>query len=418
VTRLFRIIVHNWPLKLAAVGLATLLYGGLVVSQSTTTFEGAAIPVTVENQPEPTYLLNTIEPVTEVRYFSPSGRRPVASTFKATVDLSNVPAGTGPVLVPVQVISLDPTEIQVIGYTPDRVTIDLDTVAEKQVPVRIEQTPPPAGLTTGDTVVEPSTVTVSGPTSKVDTVVAVRADVIIQPSGISIDQDVPVVPIDANGQQVSPIELDPDVVHVTIPVFQDVRNRSLPVTPVVTGTPAPGFEIAAVTVEPNVVTVAGDAEELGSLTSIETQPVSVNGASETVEDDPALVMPDGVVPVEASTVQVTVTLRPVTATRSFDAGLDLIGEAPGTDYGLSVDRVLLTLGGSTADLDRLSGATIVGQLDVTGLPAGSTDVPVTVDLPPGVTLVASSPPSVTVTVTARASASPAASGGAIPSPAG
>jgi hypothetical protein len=75
VTRLFRIIVHNWPLKLAAVGLATLLYGGLVVSQSTTTFEGAAIPVIVENQPEPTYLLNTIEPVTEVRYFSPSGRR-------------------------------------------------------------------------------------------------------------------------------------------------------------------------------------------------------------------------------------------------------------------------------------------------------------------------------------------------------
>ncbi len=182
--------------------------------------------------------------MTEVRYFSPSGRRPVASTFKATVDLANVPAGTGPVLVPVQVISLDPTEIQVIGYTPDRVTIDLDTVAEKQVPVRIEQPPPPAGLTTGDTVVEPSTVTVSGPTSKVDTVVAVRADVIIQPSGISIDQDVPVVPIDANGQQVSPIELDPDVVHVTIPVFQDVRNRSLPVTPVVTGTPAPGFEIA------------------------------------------------------------------------------------------------------------------------------------------------------------------------------
>ena len=29
---------------------------------------------------------------------------------------------------------------------------------------------------------------------------------------ISIDQDVPVVPIDANGQQVSPIELDPDAI--------------------------------------------------------------------------------------------------------------------------------------------------------------------------------------------------------------
>ena len=35
VTRVLGIIVHNWPLKLAAIGLATLLYGGLVLSQST-----------------------------------------------------------------------------------------------------------------------------------------------------------------------------------------------------------------------------------------------------------------------------------------------------------------------------------------------------------------------------------------------
>ena len=30
VRRVLRLVVHNWPLKLAAIGLATLLYGGLV----------------------------------------------------------------------------------------------------------------------------------------------------------------------------------------------------------------------------------------------------------------------------------------------------------------------------------------------------------------------------------------------------
>ena len=81
---------------------------------------------------------------------------------------------------------------------------------------------------------------------------------------------------------------------------------------------------------------------------------------------------------------------------------------------LSVDQVLLTIGGSTADLDRLTGATIVADLDVTGLPAGSsTEVPVTVVLPAGLTLVASSPPTVTVTVVASATVgpSPGPSGG-------
>ena len=79
-----------------------------------------------------------------------------------------------------------------------------------------------------------------------------------------------------------------------------------------------------------------------------------------------------------------------------------------------MDQVLLTIGGSTADLDRLTGATIVADLDVTGLPAGSsTEVPVTVVLPAGLTLVTSSPATVTVTVVASAiiGPTPAPSGG-------
>jgi YbbR domain-containing protein len=415
VTRLLRVIVHNWPLKLAAVGLATLLYGGLVVSSSTTTFDEAPIPVDPQNIRPDTFLLNTLDPVTEVRYFSPSGRRPVASTFTATVDLSTVPAGTGPVSVPVRLVSIDP-DINVIGYSPDRVLVELDPVVEREVQVTVRFPPPPAGLTTGEVTISPDTVTVSGPKSKVDTVVAVQADVVIQPSGISVDQDVTPIAIDAADAQVSPVSLDPPAVHVQIPVFQDVRNKTLPVTPVVTGQPAPGFEVASVEVTPSVVTVAGDAEELGGLTSIETSPVSVNGASEDVTAQPALTMPDGVVPVDGTTVTVTVTLRPVTVTRTFEAGLDLVGEVAGTDYGLSVDRVILTLGGSAADLDRLSGATIVGLLDVSGLDPGTTDVPVTVDLPAGVTLVAASPPTVAVTVTAAPSPTPAAIATPSPSP--
>ena len=94
-TRLLGIIVHNWPLKLAAIGLATLLYGGLVLSQSTATLTGV-VPVDVRDQPPDTQLLKTIRPVTEIRYFAPSGVRPIESDFEAWVDLSDVEPGTGP----------------------------------------------------------------------------------------------------------------------------------------------------------------------------------------------------------------------------------------------------------------------------------------------------------------------------------
>ena len=113
----------------------------------------------------------------------------------------------------------------------------------------------------------------------------------------------------------------------------------------------------------------------------------------------------------------------MTATRTYTAGLRLVGAAPDLSYALSTDRVLVTIGGSTADLDRLSGAAMVVDLDVAGLKAGAHPVPVTANLPAGTTLVAASPPKVTVTISvpapssAPAGASPAPSG-ASPAPSG
>jgi len=415
VTRVLGIIVHNWPLKLAAVGLATLLYGGLILSQNQQTFPGV-IPIDARNLPRDAFLLTTIEPVTEVRYFSPSGIPPIESSFEAWVDLSAVEVGGGPVTVPVQVRGAGVT---VVGHTPEFVTVELDRVVTVDVPVVVQFPPPPEGLQVGAIVTEPATVSVSGPGSVVEKVTNVRADVIIQPSGISVDQDVLLVAVNAVGNAVSPVNVTPSSARVRIPVFENLRSKSLTVTPVITGAPAPGFEVATVTVDPLVVTVEGDAAQLAELASVDTTPISTNSASSDFSAQAALALPVGVQAVDAATVTVTITIRPVTATRSFEAGLRLVGARPDRTYDLSVDRVLLTLGGTTGDLDRLSGATLVAVLDVTGLEPGASSVAVTIEVPAGVNLVGASPPEVTVTVgdPAETAGSPAPTGAsASPSP--
>lgn len=415
-TRVLGIIVHNWPLKLAAVGLATLLYGGLILSQNQQTFAGV-IQIDARNLPRDAFLLTTIEPVTEVRYFSPSGIPPIESSFEAWVDLSAVEVGGGPVSVPVQVRGAGVT---VVGHTPEVVTVELDRVVTIDVPVVVQFPPPPEGLQIGEIVIQPATVSVSGPASVVETVMNVRADVIIQPSGISVDQDVLLVAVNALGNAVTPLNVTPSIARIRIPVFENLRSKSLTVTPDITGASAPGFEIASVTVAPLVVTVEGDAAQLAELASIGTTPISTNGASSDFSVEAALVLPVGVQAVDATTVTVTITIRPVMATRNFEAGLRLFGARPDRTYRLSVDRVLLTLGGTTGDLDRLSGATLVAVLDVTGLGIGTTPVAVTIELPAGVNLDAASPPEVNVTVgvpEAAASPSPAPTGtSASPSP--
>ena len=405
--RVIGVIVHNWPLKLAATGLAMLLYGGVVLSQNTQTYPGA-IPIAIVGQPPGTVLLSLPPPVTLVRYFAPPDVNPVNGTFIASVDVSRVDPQAGPTSVAVLVRSVDP-RISVLGSEPAFVSIRLERLRSKTVPVKVALGPTASAMDLGKTTVAPANVVVTGPESAIAQVAYVRADVVIDPGGLDFDADVPLIPVDGAGGPVRPIDVTPTTARVTIPVFTNRQSRSLPVAPVVTGTPAAGFEIAAVVVDPTVMTVEGDADQLIKLTKLDTVPVSVAGASSNVTVDVALALPTGVVPLGSDSVHVIVTLRPVTATRTFSAGLRLVGAKPGLTYALSTDRVLLTIGGSTADLDRLSGATILADLDVSLLGAGtSTDVIVTVALPTGLTLVTSIPPSVTVVVAVPASASPSA----------
>lgn len=407
-TRVLRLVVHNWPLKVAAIGLATLLYGGLVLSQSTTTFSGGVIAVEVRNQPDDTFLLTVVEPVTEVRYFAAADvPTPISASFLASIDLAGVQPGAGPQSVPIRVEAIDP-RINVLGAEPSAIIVELDTLREVSVPVTIERGPVPIGLEVGATTVDPGTVVVSGPASIVDTVVAVRGDVIIQPSGLDVDQDVRLVPVDQVGAEVSPVRVTPRTARVTIPVFSDRQSRTLPISATISGRPAPGFEIASVTVDPPVATVEGDIDELVNLASIATEPVRVSGLSGPRTFTATLVLPVGVVPLDLQTVDVSVTVRPVTSTRTFEVGLRLVGADAQWTYSLGADRVLLTVGGSVADLDRLDGATLVGQLQVAGLGTGTQVVPVTATLPGGVTMVGADPSVVSVRISAVASPAPSA----------
>ncbi|MBI3749505.1 MAG: hypothetical protein HY262_11790, partial [Chloroflexi bacterium] len=190
-------VVHNWPLKLAAIGLATLMYGGLVLSESTQTFNGD-IAVVSKGQPADTFLLTVPPHVTVIRYFAPAGVPVTSSSFTASVDLSTVDPQAGTVSVRIDVSSPD-TRIRVLGYEPQFMSVQLDPIDEKTVPVQVERGVVPPGLDLGDTTVNPATVVVSGPQSIVRQVAAVRADVQIQPSGIDVDQDVQLVPIDGVG---------------------------------------------------------------------------------------------------------------------------------------------------------------------------------------------------------------------------
>jgi YbbR domain-containing protein len=408
VTRALQVLVHNWPLKLAAIGLASLLYGGVVLTQNSNTFS-VPVPVLPRNIPPNAVLLTLPRPTQSIRYFAPSDvPAPTASSFTAFVDLTGIEPNGQIISRPIQVENADP-RIQILGVDPPSVNVQLDAFTTRTIPVEIDQNVPPPGLTAGVMEFVPAQIEVSGAKSLVDKVVKATGSVVIQEPGLDIDQDVDVIPVDSVGNRVSPVDLSPGFVHVTLPVFSDRQSRTLPVKPVISGTPAPGFEVESVTVTPTVVTVEGDADQLAVLQSVNTMPVSINGASSALTRTADLDLPAGVVPVGDAQVSVEVTFRPVTSTRTFEAGVQLVGDRADLAYSIDVDRIIATIGGSVADLDRLEGSSLVLDLDVAGVGPGTTAVKVTAVLPAGLTLVTANPASVLVTVTERVPASPSPS---------
>jgi len=180
----------------------------------------------------------------------------------------------------------------------------------------------------------------------------------------------------------------------------------LPVNPIVTGTPAAGFRIGSVDVSPLVVSVEGDQAQLQDLVAADTAPVPVSGATRDVTSQVAYSLPTGVSVIGDQTAKVTVHIEAVTETRTFVAGIRLDGRQAALQYEASETRVLLTLFGSTADLDRLAGSPLVVALNVADLGPGAHDVPVVPSLPSAVTVAATSPETVTVTVTERPTPAP------------
>jgi YbbR domain-containing protein len=345
--------------------------------------------------------------VTRIRYVAISDptARATPDSFRATIDLKNVDPLAGPTVVPIRVESVDP-RFTVLSWDPPSIQIRLDPLKDKVVKVNVVTGAIPAKLQVRPAVITPGTVTVRGPASIVDRVTSVRADVAIEPSGLNIDSDVDLIPIDDVGNRVTPVKVDPPTAHVHIDVISEPQTRSVPVNPNVTGTPAAGYEVISVAVDPAAVTLQLDANQAADLLAADTAPISISGATQGVEADVGLALPAGVLSLKSTTVHVTVTIRAKASTRTFDAGIVMSGARTDLLYSLSVNNASATVGGPLADLQRLDGATFTLTAPVGGLGPGSHEVTLESNLQIGLAMVSIEPSKVTVTITVPPSSAP------------
>lgn len=338
--------------------------------------------------------------------------RPV--DVRAVADLAGFGAGEQVVPVNVQATRSN-VAFEIVGVEPSAVTVRLEQLSSSTTPITVEvRGNLPFSFERGDPRVsfggEPiERVQVIGPQSRASRVVGARASANIEQLRATYVAPLTLEPIDAAGQEVEGVRLEPPTVTVQVPINPVVGLKLVPVAPAIIGLPAPGFEVRGVTVEPPLIALTGSSGPLDAVGELTTAPVALGGARETITQEAPIVFPEGTSPRagEPDSVRVTVLIAPVSQIFQVQlpAQVTLGGVGAGLSATVTPQVVALDLSGSSEALATLAQTPLRAAIDVSGLGPGGYVLTATVDLPPGVSLVGD-PPTIQVTLRPPPTAAP------------
>lgn len=399
-TRLGRWVLGNWPLKVTAIVLALVLYAGLAISESTRSWTGP-VKIEVLNAPQGGALLDDPGVVELIEFRAPEevAAQLTNDSFRASIDLSSVQprVGATTVEIPVDVFPVDP-RVRVVGYEPPGVVVRVDEVVARRMPVQIDTGPLPEGIELGPLEVEPDQVTVRGASSRLQNVRTVEGRLVVDASGIDIDEDVVVEALDEVGAIVPGIDIDPASVRVQADAARQLAYATLPVVPELIGEPAQGSRVDNVSAVPGTVTVSGESSVIRQLELVATEPVDISGREVELVAQTRLALPDEVNSRGGDEVTVLVTFTAATGSRAFEVGTALVGAQPGYAYQVQEPSVSVVIAGPVSELDGLVDDVLIAEVPVADLPVGDNAVMPTIRVPRGTSVVRVTPETVRVTV--------------------
>jgi YbbR domain-containing protein len=356
-----------------------------------------------------------LPPVTvTLRSIGETAITPSSNDIQAYVDLSE--RGPGEWSIPVGArVTIPGRRPEVSDINPDLLAIRIEQEITRTVPLTIEvvgsvpfsyQALPASAAVRGQLVAE---VQVTGPQSRVERVTVARATANIDRLTGNYDSPRQIDPVDADGQVVSGVTVEPERVNVSVPIVSIAGIKRVPVVPSIVGEPASGFVVTGLSVEPQFVRLAGGSGSLENVQNITTEPVNIAGAGQSISQTVRLREPEATPLLFGEPISATVTVRVAAIERPFQVKLpvpvQLANVAAGLLGSINPTIVEITVSGTAARLGTLDTPALVGTVNASGLSAGVYSIAPTFQLPSGIVLVGV-PPKVTVALRLPASPTP------------
>lgn len=324
-----------------------------------------------------------------------------AGAVTAFIDLTGLESGE--YTIPVQVeTSLGP--IRVIQVVPEEVSLVLEPRAVREFPViPLIEGQPALGFQVDDLVVNPVSVTVSGPQSLVLQVHEVLATLSVEGVNEPISREIELQAVDSDGNVLSGLTIEPAFVSMEQSIRQAGGYRTVAVRVETIGQPANGFRVTNISVTPTVVVLfSTDPQIVQALPGfVSTLPLDLTNLEEDVEARLALNLPQGVIVVgEEQNVEVAIGIAPIESSVLVNLQVEIVGLASGYEVELSPESVSVILSGPLSVLQSLGPDDVRLLIDVSGLSEGTHLLePIPEILPEDVFLLSITPSAIEIVIT-------------------
>jgi len=308
-----------------------------------------------------------------------SARR--AEDIVVRADLSRLGPGTHTVPLEVSVTQPDTDSFRrlVSLVQPSQIIVELEPLEshEKKIVIDLLEGPP-IGFRHDEPAPNITEVLVSGAASRVGQVVAARGQLDLSASRNPIEVDLRLYAIDADGNRIDDVELDPQTATVTVNIARRDDIRQIAVRPnVLLDTLPAGFTLKNQSYDPESIFVSGAPEQLANISdTLFTEPISLEARQEGFVTTVPVQLPGDDLFVMSGDNNVTVSIEiiPIIDSRQIDniqvAHIGLEGE-----YSVSIvpKAVSAIVTGPVVTVDALTVENIQVVVDLNGLAPGVYD---------------------------------------------
>lgn len=286
----------------------------------------------------------------------------------ALIDLSQVNQ-VGEVELKVSAVT---TYGSVVSVTPSKIKVTIEDYVSKTVPVRLIQTGKKnTNYYYSDPNIMPSSVTVSGARSKVESVSSAVANIDYTGIARSFNQSVNLTLQDSNSNEL--LSSDFSEIPSVILQFDVLPQKTVPINALSSmfgvNNLKTGYEFANLALSPDTITIAGDQSKLDLISEVVTDSFDISGEWEDKTFTVMLKPIDGIIFTDPGIIEATAKIRQIQTSKTFNNIPVVFKNIPS---GLSTPniKIKVTVSGGEIDIAKIKAADIIAYADLSNATAG------------------------------------------------